>query len=137
MNFVLDCSVAMAWCFEDEATEATDALLDKIRTQGAVVPAIWHLEVANVIVMGERRGRIQAEQSDLFLEDLALLPIATDESSRGATSAPIAALARRARVTAYDASYLEVAIRRMMPLATRDAALRRAAQSVDVALVLG
>jgi predicted nucleic acid-binding protein len=69
--FVIDSSVAMAWCFEDEASDATDAVLDRLNEECAVVPAIWPLEVANVLLVAERRGRLSEAQASRFLELLS------------------------------------------------------------------
>src|SRR5665213_2854183 len=101
--FVIDTSIAMAWCFEDEATQATDAVLDLLRTDQAVVPTIWPLEVANVLLVAERRGRLSEAQASRFLELLAQLPINVDTSPTD--MAGIVATGRRHTLSSYDAAY--------------------------------
>jgi predicted nucleic acid-binding protein len=87
--FVLDCSIAVAWCFEDEATPETDALLDRLRDEGAAVPALWSLEVGNALLQAERRGRLSTAKVAAFVNLLAGLPIAIDgdTATRAARSA--------------------------------------------------
>jgi predicted nucleic acid-binding protein len=136
VSFVLDCSVAVAWCFEDEAGPATDALLDQLQHQEAVVPGLWHLEIANVLVQAERRGRIAAADLNARVGLLRKLPLQTDDDMAGRALRDILALARQHRLTAYDAAYLELAVRRGLPLATRDRELRQAADRMGVGLLL-
>lgn len=133
--FVLDASIAVAWCFEDEADPAADALLDSLKARGAVVPALWPLEVANVLVQAERRGRITMTTVDGRLAAFEALPITVDTTSWRSTGAAALALARLHGLTTYDAAYLELAMRRGLPLATRDKALRRAATAVGVGVL--
>jgi predicted nucleic acid-binding protein len=126
-GFVLDCSVAVAWCIDDEAAPATDALLDRARDEGAWVPGLWPLELANVLLQGVRRGRLSANEATARLEILRTLPIQIDEETAGRAWRETLALARTENLTAYGAAYLELALRRGLPLATKDAALRAAA----------
>jgi predicted nucleic acid-binding protein len=134
-RFVLDVSVTMAWHFEDEATPPIWQLLDRLIDDGAVVPGLWPLEVANVLAAGERRGRSTPAKIGGFIEQLAHLPLAVDgETSKRALS-EILALARGQKLTAYDASYLELAIRLGLPLATVDRELRAAAAALGVAVL--
>ncbi len=130
--FVLDCSIAAAWLFEDEARPETDDLLDLLRDDGALVPNLWHLEVGNVLIQAERRGRITAAQIATRLELLASLPIATDGETDVLAFREILTLARAQALTTYDAAYLELALRQGIPLATQDKALVRAAIAVKV-----
>lgn len=125
---VVDCSVAVSWCFEDEASEAADALLLRIRDDGAVVPSLWHLEIANVLIQAARRRRITPDDAGARLRLMAALPIATDAETATRAWRDTLALARTEGLTAYDAAYLELAIRRHLPLATRDKALAEAAR---------
>jgi predicted nucleic acid-binding protein len=106
-GFVLDCSVAVSWCFEDEAAGAKDALLELARDEGAVVPSLWYLELGNVLLRADRRGRLSALRETL-------------------------ALARAEQLTSHDAAYLEVAMRRGLPLATKDRGLCAAAERIGV-----
>jgi predicted nucleic acid-binding protein len=132
--FVVDTSIAMAWCFEDEATQATDAVLNRLRDDHAVVPAIWPLEVANVLLVAERRGRLSEAQASRFLELLAQLPINVDDSPTD--MAGIVATGRRHTLSSYDASYLQLAERLGAALATLDKTLAKAASKAGVQLLV-
>lgn len=135
MSVVIDSSAALAWVYRDETTKAMEEVFALVTERGAWVPALWRLEVANVLEMGVRRGRHDAAFRDATLADLALLPIRTDpETDRHAWSATLR-LAERHRLTVYDAAYLELAQRRGLPLATLDAELRDAASAEGVILM--
>jgi len=129
---VVDASVALTWCFEDEASPATDAVLDQVKGEGAIVPSLWHLELGNVLLSAERRGRTIQGGVVARLALMAQLPITIDAETAGRAWREILALARAERLTAYDAAYLELAVRRGLPLATKDEALRGAAKRVGV-----
>jgi predicted nucleic acid-binding protein len=132
MNLVLDASITLAWCYEDETTEAVQRSFDIVRANGAWVPVLWLWEVANVLQMNVRRGRHNAKFRDRALADLALFPIKEDaEAGRQAWSGSLI-LAERHSLTVYDAAYLEVALRRGLPLATLDRDLRRAASAEKI-----
>jgi predicted nucleic acid-binding protein len=134
MSLVLDSSATLARLWEDETTEAVSRLFELIRDRGAWVPSLWRLEVANALEMDVRRGRYVAEFRDGALADLALLPIQIDpETDRHAWDATLR-LARRHRLTLY-AAYLELALRRALPLATLDRQLRAAARDENVELL--
>ena len=127
---------ALPWCFSDEASEATNALLTRLQTgDEAVVPAHWHAEVANALLMAVRRRRIPAEDVHQFLEDLEILPIRVDPSTQNRVRAGILPLAEQYGLTVYDAAYLELAIRESLPLATLDNDLRKASRAAGVSLV--
>jgi predicted nucleic acid-binding protein len=132
---VIDSSVALTWCFEDEASPKSDALFEQVRDEGAVVPGLWHLEVANVLLQAEKRGRITAADITMRLELIAELPIDTDNETTARAWREILALARVEGLTTYDAAYLELAIRRGLPLLTKDQALIAAAQRTGVAVI--
>jgi predicted nucleic acid-binding protein len=132
--FVVDASVTMAWCFEDEATPDTDAVLDRLATDAAVVPAIWQLEVANVLLVAERCRRLSEAQSSRFAGLLAQLPIDVDDHP--ADIAALAALGRRHELSSYDASYLALAQGLGAGLATLDRPLAGAAARAGVDLLL-
>jgi predicted nucleic acid-binding protein len=119
----------MAWCFTEEATEFTQTLLSRLSnlTASAVVPALWLYEVANVVELAIRRGRIPKETAAAFLESLADLPIEVENPSRAQVFLTVRTLARQYQLTAYDAAYLELAIRHKLPIASLDKALSRAA----------
>ena len=124
----------MAWCFEDEATEATDLMLDRFRDDEATVPAIWPLVVGNVLLVAERRGRLSEAQASRFLELLAQLPIDVDDAPHDL--AGIVAAGRRHELSAYDASYLVLSERLGAPLATLDHQLAKAAERAGVELLV-
>jgi len=135
-TFVIDCSVAMAWLFDDEATRETSALLDRMSTETALVPALWYLEVANVLALAERKGRISSLQSDAFLANLGQLGIQRDDDASDRAFTHLIAACRAHHLTAYDATYLDLAIRRDLPLATLDEDLRKIARKLGVVLAI-
>jgi predicted nucleic acid-binding protein len=124
---VIDASIALTWCFEDEASAETDALFERVCADGAVVPGLWHLELSNVLLQAERRGRISAGDVTTRLELIAELPIVVDQETTIRAWREILMLARAERLTTYDATYLELASRRGLPLFTRDDELAQAA----------
>jgi predicted nucleic acid-binding protein len=132
---VLDSSVALTWCFADEASPATDALLDDITANGALVPGLWFLELGNVLLAAERRRRITAADAAARLDLISTLPIYIDQQSIGRAWTEILHLARAQKLTTYDATYLDLALRRHLPLATKDRALAEAARRVEVAVM--
>ena len=134
-EFVLDGSVTMAWCFDDEATPYTDGVRDGLADKQAVVPSIWPLEAANATIMGERRGRLDGARSSRFLVLLQALPIVVDEETSSRAFSDIVHLARTYQLSAYDAAYLELAIRRGLPLACLDGKLKAAATAAGVVLI--
>ncbi|MDP2829788.1 MAG: type II toxin-antitoxin system VapC family toxin [Sulfuricellaceae bacterium] len=134
-RFVLDNSVVMAWYFEDEASDFTSAVLESLAESEALVPSIWPLEVANVLLVGERRGRSTEARSGRFIALLDTLPIRVDGATAQHALAGILSLAREHRLSAYDAAYLELAMREGVAMATQDQALRRAATACGVGLV--
>jgi predicted nucleic acid-binding protein len=130
MSLVLDPSLALSWYFEDERTAAVDALLDQVTEAGAVVPALWRLEIANGFQVAIRRKRIDAEFRDRALTQLAAMPITVDPETTTYAWTATLQLCDHFRLTPYDAAYLELAQRRKLPLATLDKELRAAAQAV-------
>jgi predicted nucleic acid-binding protein len=133
-GLVLDCSVTMAWCFDDEATPYTDSVRDCLAEMRAVVPSIWSLEAANATIMGERRKRLDEARSRRFFVLLEALPIILDDETAIRAFANTVALARTYQLSAYDAAYLELAIRRGLPLACLDGKLRTAAAAAGVVI---
>ena len=131
--FVLDCSVTMAWCFDDEFSSYAAAVQDRLSNHRAFVPAIWVFEVANVLAVGERRGRMTQDDSARFLALLGRLPIEISPVETGGGIAPILDSARTSGLSCYDAAYLDMARRFGMPLATLDRKLPEAAATVGVA----
>jgi len=135
MAFVLDCSVSMAWLFPDEATEVTDRLRDSLVQDRAFVPSLWPVEVANVLLAATRRGRVGVDEWPGICGHLDVLPIEIDPVSTARVWGAVLDLANRHGLSAYDAMYLELAVRMRMPLATLDRALAAAGQAagIDVA----
>jgi predicted nucleic acid-binding protein len=133
-GFVLDNSIVMAWSFQDETDEYADAVLDRLAIARAVVPALWPLEVANALLMGERRKRSTEAETAKWTGILKSLPIVIDGATNAHAWSDTLALARGHNLTAYDAAYLELAVRRSLPLATIDRNLKLAAETVGVAL---
>jgi predicted nucleic acid-binding protein len=117
---VIDASVALSWIYTDEHSAASDALLARVAHHGAVVPALWRLEIANALQVGIKRKRIDAGYRDAAIRKLILLPIEIDPDTNDYAWTATLQLADKHQITIYDASYLELAIRRGLPLATRD-----------------
>jgi predicted nucleic acid-binding protein len=135
VSLVLDSSATLAWVYSDETTEGIRAVFDQVSSEGAWVPSLWRLEVANVLQMGVRRGRHDGAFRDATVADLGLLPVQVDsETERQAWGATLR-LAERHTLTVYDAAYLELALRRGLPLATLDQELRAAAVVERVAVL--
>jgi predicted nucleic acid-binding protein len=133
-GFVLDNSIVMAWSFEDETDEYADAVLDHLAAKRAVVPALWPLEVANALLVGERRKRSTEAETVKWTGILSLLPIVIDDETNTYAWTNTLNLARGHNLTADDAAYLELAIRRGLPLASIDGKLKAAAATVGVAM---
>jgi predicted nucleic acid-binding protein len=134
MPFVLDASIAGCWAFGDESHVAADLALELIRTEEARVPSLWWFEVRNILIVNERRRRISEADTSVFLRELSRLWIAIDGSLE---EAPVMALARKHGLTVYDASYLELAQRESLLLATLDKDLIRAARAENIKLLQG
>ncbi len=134
-RLVVDCSVTMAWCFENQADPYTLGVLDRLRASEGSVPSLWAFEVANSLAVGERRSKLTKAETDRFLTILAALPIIIDEQTHHRALDRSLSLAREQNLSAYDAAYLELAMREGLPLATRDGQLKRAARAVGVLLV--
>ena len=134
-RLVLDNSVSAAWCFSDETNSYTEGVFQTVvKDGGAVAPALWPIELANALVVAERRRRITIEQREAFLKNLADLdieiqPLTTDQIFRQGIG-----LATLHRLSVYDATYLEIAIQQQVPLATQDEDLIRAAKDVGVVI---
>lgn len=134
MPFVLDASVAECWAFEDEDHPVAALAFDRIRADEARVPSLWWFEVRNTLIVNERRGRLMEADTTMFLRGLARLGVTVDRSPE---EADVLALARRHRLSVYDTSYLELALRTGFPLATLDADLARAARAEKLPVLGG
>lgn len=135
MSVVLDCSVTLACVHREEITSAVSHIFDLLRQGGAWVPGLWRLEVGNALQTGIRRKRHDADFRDATLADLATLPIQVDSETDDQAWGATLQLAIRHQLTTYDAAYLELAIRRNLPLATLDEELRRAAKAEKVSVL--
>jgi predicted nucleic acid-binding protein len=132
MRFVLDASVTINWAMRDESSPNADIAFSALRSGAAVAPAIWWYEVRNTLVVNERRMRITPEDSNQFLIDLLRLEIVVDDDP---ASSAVLDLSRRLSRSVYDAAYLELALRKQLPLATLDKSLAAAAITVGVELL--
>jgi predicted nucleic acid-binding protein len=132
---VIDSSIALTWCFVDEASPETDRLFERVRDDGAVVPGLWHLELSNVLLQAEKRGRLSSSDVAIRLDLIAELPISVDQETTARAWREILTLARAERLTTYDATYLELATRRRLPLLTSDDELAQAAIRLGVAVL--
>jgi predicted nucleic acid-binding protein len=127
VRLVLDASAAASWAFPDERGAHARTLRARLRRERALVPALWPFEVNNILLVGERRGRLALRELERFWRDLARLPIDVVEPPAASEPRRILALARASGLTVYDASYLELARQRRLPLGTLDEPLARAA----------
>ena len=132
MDFVLDASVTVVWALEDEDDAIADLALARLEAGSAVAPPIWWFEVRNVLLVNERRGRISERDSATFLRALSNMRIEVDP---GQVESAVLGLARSHRLTIYDSAYLELALRRDLPLATLDKQLAAAASAEAVRLI--
>ena len=135
MAFVLDSSVALAWLLPDEDSTAADALADRLEGEAAVVPAIWRLEVGNALLTARRRKRLADRDLERLVAAMIDLPIEQEGFLDDGALSKVMALARKLGMTSYDATYLELAQRRRIPLATLDARLREASATAGVAVL--
>jgi predicted nucleic acid-binding protein len=135
VSLVLDASVALAWCFEDEQTPAVMDLLDRVAETGGVAPLLWPLEALNGLLAAERRRRIAAEKRATLAAFLRELPITLDDETVDRAWEATARLAAQFKLTIYDAAYLELAQRRRLPLASLDQDLRTAASAAGIGIL--
>ena len=133
-GLVIDSSITIAWCFPDEKDEYSQTVLDALTSEQAFVPYLWHLEVANTLLVGERRKRSTQANTITWIGFLSSLPITVDEETRAHAFGNTLSLARDHNLSAYDAAYLELAIRRGLPLACNDGKLKTAALAAGVVL---
>lgn len=124
------------WCFEDENNEFTEGILQKLGNSTAIVPTIWPLEVANVLLISKKHKRLTEVQAASFIDALSVLPIVIDQSTSFRAMHNIFVLAGESDLTIYDAAYLEVAIREKIPLLTLDKGLIKAAKRLNIPLSL-
>ena len=133
--FVIDNSVVMTWCFKDEINQSADTILDRLEVSTAVVPSIWPLEVGNVLLVAERKKRLSKADSTRFIVLLTGLPIIIEQEPPERMMKDILALAREHQLSTYDASYLDLAMRKGLPIATLDNKLKAAAKRSQVPIL--
>lgn len=135
MKFVLDCSTTMAWCFEDETNTYTEMVLGSLlKGYEARVPPLWKLEVTNVLLMAIKKNRINSLIAHNFKNTLTQLPIKIDDDANNRIFDTVYELGKELNLTAYDAAYLELALRESIPIATQDTALIRAAKQQKISI---
>ena len=134
-DFVVDNSVVMTWCFKDETNQYADAVLDSLETAKAFVPSVWPLEVGNVLLVAEHKDRLSEADSTRFIALLTELPIIVEQEQPERVIMEILALAREHKLSSYDASYLDLAMRKGLPIATLDNNLIAAAKCSQVPIV--
>jgi predicted nucleic acid-binding protein len=137
IGVVVDASITLAWCFPDESSDYADRVLLSLERKPILVPAVWCLEVANAILVGERRKRVLPADIKHFLTLLDELSLVEDVQSVTEHMSNVLPLARKHDLSAYDAAYLELAIRHGAPLATADAKLQNAAKRAGVKIFTG
>jgi predicted nucleic acid-binding protein len=131
--FVVDASVGFAWVYPSQASAETDALLEEVEAGAIIVaPALWFLEVANGLLAAQRRKLLTRSERTSALEGLFRLHVTIDEDAGHAAFHQTSRLAEKYGLSVYDAAYLEVALRRRLPLGSRDGALRSAAKRSGV-----
>jgi len=135
-SFVIDNSVVMSWCFRDETNQYADAVLDRLSESTAFVPSIWPLEVVNVLLVAERNKRLREADSVRFITLLSQLPITVEYEQTGRIMKDLLALARANNLSSYDASYLDLSMRKGFPIATLDNRLIEAAKKADVPIFM-
>lgn len=135
MSIVLDASITLAWCFKDKASSETNAILINLNHAPAYVPHLWSLEVGNILLAAERKKRISHADIVHFLALLNKLNIQVDNETHYKAFQDILALAYAEELTTYDAAYLELAMRRGVPLASKDQALCKAARKLGVTVI--
>jgi predicted nucleic acid-binding protein len=134
-RFVVDNSIVMTWCFKDEADPYADAVLKSLTENEAIVPAIWPLEVVNVLLVAERRKRLHESDSIRFLSLLSQLPVYIERTWPEKMMTQLLALGRDNSLSSYDAAYLELAMRQGLSIATLDSKLLKAAKRVRVPIL--
>ena len=136
-SFVVDNSVVMSWCFRDETNQYADAVLDCLSEATAFVPSIWPLEVVNVLLVAERKKRLSEADSVRFITLLSQLPIIVENERPKRIMKDLLAFARSNNLSSYDASYLDLSMRKGISIATLDTRVIEAAEKTDVPILMG
>ena len=132
MTLVVDASLTLAWYFDDESSPQADAVLDRVLTTGAIVPAVWRFEVASVFQVAIRRKRIDTAYRDRALRRLAQMKITVDAEGEAQAWTTVLHISDTQKLTAYDAAYLELALRKSLPLGTLDRDLASGARAIGI-----
>jgi predicted nucleic acid-binding protein len=135
LTFVVDASITMSWCFKDESSELAGLVLERLSVDDAIAPAIWPYEIANSLLTAERRGRVSEAEVPQLAGFIRALPISVDSADPRADMETLISLGRVRSLSVYDASYLHLAIRSGLPLATADGKLRAACKRIGIQLV--
>lgn len=135
IEFILDCSISISWVLVDEDDDYANSILDLMTDATAFVPEIWSLEVVNTLLVAERRNRMTIEQSEQAIKLLQSLPIVIDTLTSSQAFQQTLKLGREQSLASYDAAYLELALRKNLPLATNDNRLIEAAKRCQVRLM--
>jgi predicted nucleic acid-binding protein len=136
-GIVVDASVALAWCFPEEASEYADRILVALEGHAILIPPLWAVEITNAVLMAERRKRVKQPEIRRFVELLDALTVIMDSQSVAESVSNILPIAREYGLSAYDAAYLDVAARHGVPLATLDSALQRACRKAGIEIFKG
>lgn len=136
-SFVVDNSVVMTWCFKDKTNQYADAILDCLSDATAFVPSIWPLEVVNVLLVAERKKRLSEADSVRFITLLSQLPIIVEHQRPERLMKDLLALARSNNLSSYEASYLDLSMRKGIPIATVDTRLITASKKTDIPILMG
>lgn len=136
-SFVVDNSVVMTWCFKDKTNQYADAILDCLSEATAFVPSIWPLEVVNVLLVAERKKRLSEADSVRFITLLSQLPIIVEHQRPERLMKDLLALARSNNLSSYEASYLDLSMRKGIPIATVDTRLITASKKTDIPILMG
>jgi predicted nucleic acid-binding protein len=134
-RLVLDASVALSWCFEDESSPAADRILESLATEYAIVPAHWTLEISNILLLAARKKRIAETQLPQIIDLLSQLNIYVVSETSSRALHEIFLLGKEEHLTSYDAAYLELAMRHKLPLASKDAQLCKSARKLGVEVI--
>lgn len=134
-GIVIDASVALAWCFPDEVSEYADGILVALEGHAILVPGLWSVEITNAVVVAERRKRIKQPEIRRFVELLDGLTVVMDSQSVTESMSNILPIAREYGLSAYDAAYVDVAVRHGAPLATLDSKLQKASQKAGIEIL--
>lgn len=134
-RYVLDCSAALSWLFEDESSQPIDSLLDALPNSTAIVPDLWYIELANSLNVAIKRKRLDVKKVEQIIDRVSLLPIHVSSCTPIDVLTRVRKLAMQRGLSVYDAVYLDLALRTQLPLATLDEKLKASARAEGIAVV--